>query len=307
MAESLLRAEAVLRSERAGLTSDPLEFPAPSPEAPPSLAHAPKPNTFRRVRQTWILSGSDMKIPFQEKSIPSRSDLESVAKAANRTSMLKGVKDISLPEKVFHALESSITVSVRGISILQSMLRSFFPMIAHSPEPGTVEACLRDRKEVNDTDLGYLISGILETTESLAQSTLHQRAQLTALYRDRFLESSGFDETDRIVLRSLPLEKDSLFPPAWLKSFLDKRRQRVQEDTMVIFTQPFSGARGGQKRPQPFSTTQSTNKRFKGPHNVKPNTPSQSAGRGRRGKQGGRGRGRHNGSKPPPPKPEPRV
>lgn len=180
-------------------------------------------------------------------------------------------------------------------------------MTAHSPEPGKVEACLRDRTEVNDTDLGYFISGILETTESLAQSTLHQRAQLTALYRDRFLKSSGFDESDRIVLRSLPLEKDSLFPPAWLKSFLDKRRQRVQEDAMVSFTQPFSGARGGHKRPQPFSATQSTNKRFKGPHNVKPDTPSQSVVRGRRGKHGRRGKGRLRGPKTPAPKLEPRV
>ena len=65
-------------------------------------------------------------------------------------------------------------------------------MTAYSPEPGKVEACLRDRTEVNDTDLGYFISGILETTESLAQSTLHQRAQLTALYRDRFFKIVRF-------------------------------------------------------------------------------------------------------------------
>ena len=235
--------------------------------------------------------------------MPSRTDLESVAKSSNRTPLAKGVKDISLSEKNFHNLESSITESVKGISLLQSMLRSLFPMIAHDPEPEGVDALIRDRSEVDATDLGYLISGVLDTVETLAQNTLHQRTQLSALYRDRFLETSGFDDADRTVLRSLTLEKESLFHPPWMSSFLDKRRMRVQEDAFVSMTQTSSGSRG-MKRSHSSSNTRGDNKKPKGAQEKKSSTSSSKpSGRGRsKGK-----RTRHGPSKPSAPKPEPRV
>ena len=75
MADSLLRVEAMLRSERAVLTSDPLEFPAPSPEELPTLAHAPKPNSFRRLRQNMdlIRLGYESSFPGKIYPVPVRS------------------------------------------------------------------------------------------------------------------------------------------------------------------------------------------------------------------------------------------
>ena len=119
------------------MSTDPTEFPAPTLGAPPSLAHVSIETDMDLVRSAYETS-------FQEKSRPSRSVLESVVKSANRASIAKGVKDFSLSEKNFHTPESSITDSVKGISLLQSMLRSLFPMIAHNPEPGRVNTLLRD-------------------------------------------------------------------------------------------------------------------------------------------------------------------
>ena len=66
MAYALLRAEAVLRFERAVLSTYPMEFPAPTFEAPPSLAHVSKPDTFRHLKQTWISDAQRIELPFKE-------------------------------------------------------------------------------------------------------------------------------------------------------------------------------------------------------------------------------------------------
>lgn len=194
--------------------------PPPKKGEFPSLDHVSDPGKMWIFKPAYPVPFDMKSLSFQETSTPSPSDIRLV----DSTRSDRGVKDVAvtLQSAAFRNLERSTSSSIRGVSTLLSLTTSLTSLIA-KPKDSKDQKEVFLKEDVDPTTLGCVWAGVQNTLEALASELLNTRVQLAGLARDGFLEKSGFDEREKQLLRSLPLEKDSLFDAGWLKQIVDAR------------------------------------------------------------------------------------
>jgi len=268
------RCESFLRSSKKGVSKDFKFLPAPERDSAPALNQTSAPKGFQSMALVWPVSVEDAELPFQTSSKPSPSDLNIIGMSSGKTSIPTSVKDVPIGSRSFRHLETAVSSSVAGAAALRSLFSGFLRVImSDSPDDENLPR-LRDPSSVDGVELAHMIAAMNSSLENSFQNAVHERVQLAALYRDAFLDSSGFTDQEKAELRSLPLERDGLFHPPWLASYLDKRRHRVQEDAFTAIASSRStgasysgGSRRnrGVKRQNPYPPSQKSKRQHTGP------------------------------------------